>query len=359
MRLLIAQDEDRLGAHPETASLFGRVSMLPPDDPAHFLETLGAETKPFVLFWHVNAGAALELLGTLRKAGSWPDALKGVVIYRAASFAGLVTALQVRAKLHEHDLDDGIVHVFEPIVSAPPSREVITLVAAFAQAWAQWREGAPPFWRLQRAPQSYSMIGAALIAEMASRRPNSEAELLAWIDWDLFRDHLEQEGVRCPSRPEPGVLGKLCSTIAQARPDVRLRCNACPMRSHLLHSRLEQRGASGSPQEASRNLTEVIAASRKLLGGVERIARTGDGELREWMTTLRLERLHGEMMTLVGELFADQCAIVGRASRMERDFAVADEAMSSKQLDLEPVASRLKLALGCVAYPGPKVWRDD
>jgi len=355
MLLVLAQDDGRLSNHPETGPRFRLVDDLPHRDMTRFLSVANAMTAPFVLFWHVSAAPALAMLGSLQRTGGWPALLKGVVLYRAAHFAGLGTSIAAQAALREHGLEASPVHIFKPVLSDPPNQSAIDLVVSFANAADRWVAGDVPFWRLDPDGPRYVRIAALLLGSLAAGTPYLEAKLLKQLRWSTLHAELEKDGVDCPLEPSPGSIHNVVTDIRRSHPVTTLPCPACGPLYAMRHGQLDQQ-LEGQDQTTSTALLASIAErTRRLVENQCAISRSGTTELEESLSSLGVGDLHEPIMGLVTELFSAQCGMVARAGLAERSLDQIESALKGHGADLGDVTKALNSLLQCGAQEGIKV----
>lgn len=329
MKLVLGQEDQRLSRHDRTRPLFEILKQLSTTDADQFVASIVTVGEPCVLFWHEDAEAALDLLASLQSTGTWPQNLHGVVLYRAALFAGLESSVRAQGELHARELAGGLVHIFEPEVAEPPDEWVVDRIVSFARAAAGWEGGPAPLVQLGDEGPSYRRLALSLLDIVLRSRAELEGELLRPGTWSKICGQFRADGIDCPETPTPGAFRKAVAALRGEFGAPALPCGPCGLRGILGHDPVQAQSGR-SLAAGTRVIHEAIGDARDMLD------RPPEAELelnlRQVLCSLSLGHLLDELLGLARDRFAASCRVAmlradsaETAAEFEKVFAAAVE----------------------------------
>jgi hypothetical protein len=265
MRLLVANDQGRLSQDKRLADLSVIEIPLLATDVNAFVQTFKEQDCRCVLFWHQDPIAALKLLNELIDNEVWPRSLAGVVLFRAAHYAGLSSRSEAEAAIESFHVPRSKIHVLSDIVQSHPDLELIDRIRRFAEAIQHEQVTVLPFRLLEPEDHDGAIFTLMLIDVLANEGWNCASEILGDIDWTQAAVKCASFGIDFPSKVS---LKALREVARQLRPHIHnyldILCRPCGVRSFWSHTKLPQIRYENEP-ERTQQLLDACTAIQRLL----------------------------------------------------------------------------------------------
>lgn len=351
MLLVAADDNGRLSADRRVRHLFKVLPKLPVQDQPNFVRLIEDFGEDLVLFWHVGAQPGLTALSELRKSGSWPSNLFGVVIFRDVHFAGLADKKNSDQALASFNLDPRRVHVLPWPVSKPADKVVTNAVVRFASSLSTGKRKSPPFGQLQPAERSGAVLTLLLIEHFNQTRPQLGAELMKQAFWDDINDTM---GLNLGASSPPAAVSMAAERVRARVKFIADSCSLCGRRQLLRHD------ATTLGKEEAWEI--ALPSFQDNAEQIDDLFKTAPSHASEALNTLAnmltVESLEGcaeEVRAFFQELLNTQCRLQHPGGDRWSTLQVALSQVSSAP-EFQAVAKETESILQCDGQFGFRLW---
>jgi hypothetical protein len=368
MNIIIANDGGRLSAHPRLktrclpqsvllADLDGQKTKTRSRGDTVFIDSIRSLRGPCVLMWHEDTLSALKMLSRILQDGRWPENLHGIVLFRAAHYAGLFNAERVSEELRRYALPDEKVHIFWDVVSLNASDSVLAQIERFCDAVAAQERGAPPF-KLLEPPSINNGLLTLLVLDrvLLSQGERQTNDIFQNVRWTRVRADLKTIGISLSEVPSIDQIQAIAKRIRECtnvgRVDFEalvtrpLRCCGCGIRSAIYHTDILRAAACKTADAKVVILRDICARVFALLKEPHYYADKLAEEISQRMTMFSINQSRAQICSSVDAVLSEQCCLVAKREII-RSVIVWGEETLAFNASIADVERRLEAVLEC------------